>query len=62
MTMAEKIEAMEQLWVSIQESPDYRPPEWHQKVLESRRAKIEKGETKFSSLQDVVDRIREARG
>jgi len=35
---------------------------WHKRVLDMRRAKIERGETKFSTLQEVIDRIQEARG
>jgi hypothetical protein len=62
MTTAEKIEAMEMLWASLQKNPEHQPPLWHKRVLDMRRAKIERGETKFSTLQEVIDRIQEARG
>lgn len=59
MTTAEKIEAMEMLRASLQKNPEHHPPLWHKRVLDMRRAKIERGETKFSTLQEVIDRIDE---
>ena len=62
MTMAERLEAMDQLWASMRSQPDYAPPTWHAEILAKRQRKIEQGETTFSSLDDVRDRIDRARG
>ena len=61
MTTAQKLDMMEQLWVSLRSSPDYSPPDWHREILADRKRRIESGETTFSSLDDVVARIKQAR-
>ena len=61
MTTAQKLDVMEQLWVSLRSSPDYSPPEWHREILADRKRRIESGETTFSSLDDVVARIKQTR-
>ncbi|MCA8992958.1 MAG: addiction module protein [Planctomycetaceae bacterium] len=58
MSTAEKLDAMEQLWLSLQaEGGDVVPPDWHQEVLAERQKRIDKGETSFSSLNDVRKRL-----
>jgi hypothetical protein len=61
MTIAEKLDAMEQLWTSLRSSPDYAPPDWHGEILAARRRRIESGETSFSSLDDVISRLKQSR-
>ena len=58
MTTAEKIAAMEELWASLQSDADAAPaPEWHAKVLAERQKRIDNGETTFSSLQELRERL-----
>lgn len=57
MTTAEKLAAMEQLWMSLQVQPDHAPPEWHKEVLAARQRKIDSGEATFSTLDEVRERI-----
>jgi hypothetical protein len=58
MTTAEKLEAMEQLWASLQsQSDEFSPPEWHRQVLAERQTRLDRGETTFSSLDEVRDRL-----
>jgi flagellar hook-associated protein FlgK len=60
MTTAEKLDAMEQLWTSLQtDASDASSPAWHEQVLDERREKLERGETVFSSLEEVRQRLRE---
>jgi hypothetical protein len=58
MTTAEKLAAMEQLWASLQIDADsVTPPEWHGIILVERQKRIESGETKFSTLDEVRKRL-----
>ena len=59
MSTAEKLEAMEQLWASLQTQEQFAPPEWHREVLEKRQGRIDRGETMFSALDEVQARLRE---
>lgn len=60
MTTAEKLDAMEQLWTSLQDDPvNETTPAWHEQVLDERRKRIESGEAKFYSLDEVRQRLRE---
>lgn len=57
MSAAEKLEAVEQLWASLQTQEQFAPPEWHRKVLEKRQERIDRGEATFSTLEEVGDRL-----
>lgn len=58
MTTAEKLDAMEQLWTSLQLQHDApTPPQWHGQVLAERQRRIDEGEATFSSLDDVRRRL-----
>ena len=60
MTTAEKLDAMEQLWTSLQTASDIQShANWHEQVLEERRQRLERGETVFYSLEEVRNRLRE---
>jgi hypothetical protein len=57
MTTAQKLEAMEQLWASLQAAEDYSPPEWHRAILSERQKRIDRGETVFSTVDQVRERL-----
>ena len=61
MSTAEKIAAMEQLWASLQLQADHRSPDWHAKVLEERKRKMDAGQLSFSTLDEVRSRIQRGR-
>ena len=61
MTTAQKLEAMEQLWTSLRADANYTPPEWHREVLAERQRKMNSGESTFSTLDEVRERIDRAR-
>ena len=53
----ERLQTMEELWDSLcQEESDIESPKWHRDILEERRGKIEKGEVKFISLEELKAR------
>lgn len=62
MSTAEKLAAMEQLWNSLQSEVDSAPaPEWHAKILAERQARIDTGETSFSTIDEVRERLESLR-
>ncbi len=51
MSVAERLQAMEQLWDALaREGGDMASPEWHQVVLADRKARAERGEAKFLTI------------
>jgi len=64
MSVRERLEAIELLWRSLTAFPDQVPsPDWHGGVVAERLSKIERGEGKFLTLDEVKRRfssIREA--
>lgn len=58
MSVAEKLEAMEQLWGSLREFPENIPsPDWHREILDERQRRLEGGQATVSSLEDVRQRL-----
>lgn len=54
MTINQRISVMEQIWTSlIEEGRVPNSPSWHQGVLESRRKRIDSGEAKFLSIDEL---------
>ncbi len=54
MTVLERIQTMEQLWDSLLHDQECLPsPAWHKDVLSERGRRIESGEAKFLSLDDL---------
>ncbi len=54
MTIAQRILVMEQIWDSlIEDHQDPSSPPWHQSILEQRRNRIESGNAKFLSIDDL---------
>ncbi len=59
MNTAERLRTMEALWDALCREPtEPESPDWHGKVLEERREKIESGEAKFISLEEARRRLR----
>ncbi len=62
MDSAEKLKAMEMLWVSISSKPEQvKSPRWHRDIIAERLAQIERGEAKFSTIEEVKKRLRRMR-
>ena len=58
MSVRERLDAIELLWRSLSASPEQVPsPEWHAHVLAERLSKIERGEGKFLTLDEVKRRF-----
>ena len=58
MSLVERLQAMELLWSSITRTPEAVPtPDWHEEVLASRLAKVERGEGKFLTVHELKDRL-----
>ena len=58
MSLAERLQTMELLWVSLARTPDAVPsPDWHGEVLAARLAKIERGEGEFLTIPQVKERL-----
>ncbi|MBN1932884.1 MAG: addiction module protein [Desulfobacterales bacterium] len=54
MSTTERLKTMEALWDSLlYENVEIETPEWHEKILEERKAKIKNGKAKFISLSEL---------
>lgn len=54
MSTVERLKAMEALWDSLlYENEEIESPEWHEKIIEERKAKIKSGKAKFISLSEL---------
>ena len=61
MSVAERLQVMEQLWDALcRDAGDLTSPEWHRKVLEDRKARAQRGEAKFLTLDQLRARLRGA--
>lgn len=59
MSVTERLQAMDQLWDSLTRSSGEIPsPDWHQDVLVERKAKAQRGEAKFLTLDQLRSRLR----
>ena len=59
MSVAERLQAMDQLWDSLNRSgEEILSPEWHQNVLADRKARAQRGEAKFLTLAQLRSRLR----
>ena len=60
MTIADKIAAMETLWNDLCRDPEsIASPSWHKDVLSEREQEIREDKTKFISLSQAKERIRD---
>lgn len=58
MIVAERFQAMEVIWGSLLKSPeDVSSPSWHGDVLSKRLAKVEAGQGKFLTLEELKGRL-----
>ena len=59
MSVTERLRAMDQLWDSLTRDSDEIPsPEWHQEVLADRKARAQRGEAKFLTMDQLRSRLR----
>ena len=59
MSMAERLQALEQLWDSVCRDESTLPsPAWHGEVLQDRQARAERGEARFLTLDELKARLR----
>jgi putative addiction module component (TIGR02574 family) len=58
MSLEERLQAMELLWTSISRDPHGVPsPAWHEEVLTTRLANVERGESEFLSVAELKERL-----
>ena len=64
MTLADKLEAMELLWVDLSRHPtDLPSPDWHREVLHERKRLVDEGKVKFLDWETAFAALRdEVRG
>lgn len=54
MSITERLKTMEALWDSLlYENEGIETPEWHEKIIENRKAQIKTGKAKFISLSEL---------
>jgi putative addiction module component (TIGR02574 family) len=59
MSIAERLETIEEIWLSLYQKADQVPsPDWHRDVLADRKARAERGEAKFLTLDQLRSRLR----
>jgi hypothetical protein len=59
MTVAEKLEAMETLWVHLsQRAPDEVVPDWHAEVLAERERRLTRGQETIHDWEDAKRLLR----
>ena len=61
MSVTERLQAMEQLWDALcHDTEDMTSPDWHQAVLADRKARADRGEAMFLTLEQLKTRLRAA--
>jgi hypothetical protein len=60
MTASNKPAAMERLWEDLCRTPESVQSPWHGDVLSAREKRLKEGKSKFTSLDEAKDRIRES--
>jgi len=58
MSLAEKIELMEELWKTISTSTDYSPPSWHKGELKKRMLAVSEGKAVYTDWKQAKKEIR----
>jgi hypothetical protein len=59
MSVAEKLEVMESLWVDLSRRPAELPsPDWHRDVLAERKRLADEGKLQFLDWDDAMSRLR----
>ena len=58
MSVAERLQAMEQLWDALCRSEsEVSSPDWHADVLADRKARAERGDARFLTLEQLRARL-----
>jgi putative addiction module component (TIGR02574 family) len=58
MSIAERLETIEEIWQSLYHNSDQVPsPDWHKDVLADRKARAERGESNFLTLDQLRTRF-----
>ena len=59
MSVTERLQAMDQIWDSLDRDGDEIPsPDWHQDILADRKARAQRGEAKFLTFAQLRSRLR----
>ena len=59
MSVTERLQAMDQIWDSLVRDSDEIPSrDWHQNVLADRKARVQRGQAKFLTLDQLRSRLR----
>ncbi|MFK5893003.1 MAG: addiction module protein [Pseudomonadota bacterium] len=53
MSVAQKLQIMEDLWDSLRTEQEIDPPNWHEEVLADRTKNIQNGTTTFITLEEL---------
>jgi putative addiction module component (TIGR02574 family) len=57
LSVAERIQAMEDIWDSlVPHQTEIESPQWHYDVLKQRKQKIENGDARFISFEELAAR------
>ena len=60
MTVAEKLQTLEEIWCDLQRTPEDVPsPAWHGDVLCARTDRVREGVSRFGDWAEAKDKIRE---
>ena len=60
LTVVQKLNLMEQLWVELSRKPsDIPSPDWHGDVLANRRQMVESGQVDFVDWSDAKKRLQQ---
>ena len=59
MGTTERLETIELLWDALcHDESDIKSPAWHEDVLNARKQRIESGDAKFFTIEQVKERLR----
>jgi putative addiction module component (TIGR02574 family) len=59
MSVSERLQVIDEIWESLnRHSHEIPSPEWHQEVLNDRKARALRGEAKFLTLDQLRTRLR----
>ena len=59
MSVTERLKVMDQLWDSLtRDTDEISSPDWHQEVLADRKARAQRKEAKFLTLEQLRSRLR----
>jgi len=60
MTTTEKLQVLEAVWASLCREPvEFQSPDWHRRVLEERKQRLESGQATVSNWREAKQRFNE---